>query len=273
MDVRTMNVCTWYMKWVEFVGRWSMFDVFVIAVLSAMGRIGQLMSVYTGNRRGVVPLVVILTMFTAMTFDPCLLWDHQRNNDQEGSAIGENNYSVANVEAIKRWSSVWIVPIVTVLIGSWILFYHFSHLGPRITLTTQSAEGIVAGKTTIKSRSVGVGVVESVVLSDDLRQGAIVARLHSGMGKLLCHDSVFWVMKPQIGREGISGLGTLLSGAFIELQPGMSGEARSEFALLDSPPVAPPHAKGIRILLDRERSGQLNAGDPVLFRGYRVGFG
>ncbi len=185
--------------------------------------------------------------------------------------MAKNNYSVANVEAIKRWSPVWIVPIVTVLIGAWILFYHFSHLGPQITLTTQSAEGIVAGKTTIKSRSVDVGVVESVVLSEDLRQVEIVARLHSGMGKLLRHDSVFWVVKPQIGREGVSGLGTLLSGAFIELQPGVSGEARSEFALLDSPPLAPPHAKGIRILLDSERSGQLNAGDPVLFRGYRVG--
>lgn len=185
--------------------------------------------------------------------------------------MAKNNYSVANVEAIKRWSPVWIVPIVTVLIGAWILFYHFSHLGPQITLTTQSAEGIVAGKTTIKSRSVDVGVVESVALSEDLRQVEIVARLHSGMGKLLRHDSVFWVVKPQIGREGISGLGTLLSGAFIELQPGGGDEARSEFELLDSPPLAPPYAKGIRILLDSERSGQLNAGDPVLFRGYRVG--
>lgn len=118
--------------------------------------------------------------------------------------MAKNKYSVANVEAIKRWSPVWIVPIVTVLIGAWILFYHFSHLGPQITLMTQSAEGIVAGKTTIKICSVDVGVVESVVLSDDLRQVEIVARLHSGMGKLLCHDSVFWVVKPQIGREGVS---------------------------------------------------------------------
>lgn len=185
--------------------------------------------------------------------------------------MAKNNVSVASVEAIKRWSPVWIVPIVTVLIGAWILFYHFSHQGPLVTLTTQNAEGIVAGKTTIKSRSVDVGVVESVVLSDDLKQVEIVARLHDGMNKLLRQDSVFWVVKPQIGREGVSGLGTLLSGAYIELQPGANTDARSEFALLDSPPLAPLHAKGIRIFLDSERSGQLNAGDPVLFRGYRVG--
>ena len=185
--------------------------------------------------------------------------------------MAKSNAAVANVETIKRWSPVWIVPIVTVLIGAWILFYHFSHQGPQITLTTQNAEGIEAGKTTIKSRSVDVGVVETVMLSDDLHQVEIKARLHEGMAKLLRRDSVFWVVKPQIGREGVSGLGTLLSGAYIELQPGASTDEKKSFVLLDAPPLAPPDAKGIRIYLDSERSGQLAPGDPVLFRGYRVG--
>ncbi|KAA9001150.1 intermembrane transport protein PqiB [Affinibrenneria salicis] len=183
----------------------------------------------------------------------------------------KNNYAVAEAEKIKRWSPVWIVPIVTVLIGAWILFYHFSHQGPQLMLTTANAEGIVAGKTTIKSRSVDVGMVESVMLSDDLHQVEIKARLNDGMAKLLNKDSVFWVVKPQIGREGVSGLGTLLSGAYIELQPGRSKEEEQSFRLLDTPPLASPDTRGIRIQLDSEKSGQLNAGDPVLFRGYRVG--
>ncbi|KHN56569.1 paraquat-inducible protein B [Pectobacterium fontis] len=185
--------------------------------------------------------------------------------------LANDNHAVADVETIKRWSPVWIVPIVTVLIGAWILFYHFSHQGPQITLITSNAEGIEAGKTAIKSRSVDVGVVESVVLSDDLHRVEIKARLHDGMDKLLKQDSAFWVVKPQIGREGVSGLGTLLSGAYIELQPGAHKEDKYEFTLLDSPPLASPDAKGIRVILDSEQSGQLNAGDPVLFRGYRVG--
>ncbi|MEI7354045.1 intermembrane transport protein PqiB [Pectobacterium versatile] len=185
--------------------------------------------------------------------------------------MAKDNHAIADVETIKRWSPVWIVPIVTVLIGAWILFYHFSHQGPQITLITSNAEGIEAGKTAIKSRSVDVGIVESVVLSGDLHQVEIKARLHDGMGKLLKQDSAFWVVKPQIGREGVSGLGTLLSGAYIELQPGASKNDKSEFTLLDAPPLASPDAKGIRVILDSEQSGQLNAGDPVLFRGYRVG--
>ncbi len=62
-------------------------------------------------------------------------------------------------------------------------------------------------KTTIKSRSVDVGVVESATLADDLTHVEIKARLNSGMEKLLHKDTVFWVVKPQIGREGISGPG------------------------------------------------------------------
>ncbi|NMP27071.1 membrane integrity-associated transporter subunit PqiA [Rahnella sp. SAP-1] len=60
---------------VEFVGRWSMIDVFVIAVLSALVRMGQLMSIYPDIGALLFALVVILTMFSAITFDSRLIWD------------------------------------------------------------------------------------------------------------------------------------------------------------------------------------------------------
>ncbi|MCT4714292.1 intermembrane transport protein PqiB [Enterobacteriaceae bacterium H18W14] len=183
----------------------------------------------------------------------------------------ENKSGEAKVQKVKNWSPVWIFPIVTALIGAWILFYHYSHQGPEVTLITTNAEGIEGGKTTIKSRSVDVGVVESAVLSDDLLHVEIKVRLNSGMEKLLHKDSVFWVVKPQVGRGGVSGLSTLLSGAYIELQPGTKGPKPDRYELLDSPPLASPDAKGIRITLDSDKAGQLNPGDPVLFRGYRVG--
>ncbi|HEX4501145.1 MAG TPA: intermembrane transport protein PqiB [Scandinavium sp.] len=183
----------------------------------------------------------------------------------------ENKSGEAKVQKVKNWSPVWIFPIVTALIGAWILFYHYSHQGPEVTLMTTNAEGIEGGKTRIKSRSVDVGVVESTTLTDDLTHVEIKARLNAGMEKLLHGDSVFWVVKPQVGREGISGLGTLLSGAYIELQPGTKGAEPAQFQLLDSPPLAPPDAKGIHIVLESNKAGQLSPGDPVLFRGYRVG--
>ncbi|PHM70191.1 intermembrane transport protein PqiB [Xenorhabdus kozodoii] len=183
----------------------------------------------------------------------------------------EEDLTQARIHKLKSWSPVWIVPIVTVLIGAWILFYHFSHQGPEVTLITSNAEGIEAGKTKIKSRSVDIGVVENVSLSENLGQVIIKARLNDGMNRLLRTDTAFWVVKPQIGREGVSGLSTLLSGAFIELQPGTQGEEENSFSLLDTPPLASPDAKGIRLILSSEKAGQLTPGDPVLFRGYRVG--
>ncbi|MGC6387555.1 intermembrane transport protein PqiB [Ewingella sp. S1.OA.A_B6] len=188
----------------------------------------------------------------------------------ENKIDGEQN-GMAKVEKIKRWSPVWIIPIVTALIGAWILFYHYSNQGPEVTLITTTAEGIEGGKTAIKSRNVDVGRVESVTLSDNLQQVIIKARLNTGMEKMLRGDSVFWVVKPQIGREGVSGLSTLLSGAYIQLQPGNKGDEKAEYTLDDSPPLASPDAKGIRVILESERSGQLNPGDPVLFRGFQVG--
>ncbi|WJV52066.1 membrane integrity-associated transporter subunit PqiA [Prodigiosinella aquatilis] len=68
---------------VEFVGRWSMIDIFVIAVLSTMVRIGRLMNVYPEIGAVLFALVVILTMIAAMTFDPRLLWDRHNYELEE----------------------------------------------------------------------------------------------------------------------------------------------------------------------------------------------
>ncbi|MFC0178805.1 intermembrane transport protein PqiB [Thorsellia kenyensis] len=189
----------------------------------------------------------------------------------EGSENNSEGF-LAEVKAVKRfWSPVWIVPILCVFIGLWIIYEHYSSLGPQVTLTTSTAEGIEAGKTRIKTRNVDVGIVESVELSDDFSQVILTARLSDGKEDFLRTDSAFWVVRPQIDKSGISGLGTILSGPYIELLPGVSKESNNTFALLDAPPIAAPDAKGLRIFLESDEYGQLAAGDPVLFRGYQVG--
>ncbi|QKJ86637.1 membrane integrity-associated transporter subunit PqiA [Paramixta manurensis] len=72
---------------VEFVGRWSMIDVFVIAVLSALVRMGQLMNIYPAIGALLFAVVVILTMFAAMTFDPRLTWDRVRENSLKEPSV------------------------------------------------------------------------------------------------------------------------------------------------------------------------------------------
>ncbi|MCB1099361.1 MAG: paraquat-inducible protein A [Verrucomicrobiae bacterium] len=59
----------------ELLGRWSMVDVFVVAILAAMVQMGTLMNIHPGPAAISFAAVVILTMFSAMSFDPRLIWD------------------------------------------------------------------------------------------------------------------------------------------------------------------------------------------------------
>lgn len=120
----------------------------------------------------------------------------------------------AKVSKLKSWSPVWIIPIVTVLIGAWILISHFRGQGPEITLITYNAEGVEAGKTKIKSRSVDVGVVESVMLDQSYSRVIIKARLNAEMKDVLRKDTVFWVVKPTVGREGSRAGHTAFQGVY-----------------------------------------------------------
>ena len=59
----------------EAVGRWSMVDIFVVAILIALVRIGNLATIEPGIGATAFGAVVVTTMFAAMTFDPRLIWD------------------------------------------------------------------------------------------------------------------------------------------------------------------------------------------------------
>jgi len=166
---------------------------------------------------------------------------------------------------------IWIIPLVTLLAAAAMVVYHFSHQGAQIVLITDTAEGIKAGNTPIKNRSIIIGEVEITALAEDLRHVEIKLRLHPGMEKLLHRNSMFWLVKPQIGHEGITGLSTLMSGAYIALQPGDAGNPLTRYSLLDAPPLASVNAQGIRVILNSQKKGQLQTGDPVMFSGFRVG--
>ena len=126
-------------------------------------------------------------------------------------------------------SFVWLVPIVSLILGLWMVIHTIRSQGPEITIHYSSGEGIAAGKTKIRVRSVEVGLVETVRLAADLQSVIVTARLERMATPLLVEDTQFWVVRPRIGPGGISGIGTLLSGAFIQLAPGSSAARRREF--------------------------------------------
>nr|WP_289711332.1 intermembrane transport protein PqiB [Aeromonas veronii] len=168
-------------------------------------------------------------------------------------------------------AAIWMVPLLALFIGLWMLFQHWYSQGPSFTLTVATAEGIVAGKTVIRSREVDVGRIEAVELSDDYSHAVLKGRLTNAASGMLRGDSQFWVVKPRVGREGVSGLSTLLSGAYIELAPGKKGRARDEYAMLDKPPLASLDAKGLRLTLSSRDTRALGEGSPINYQGFTIG--
>ncbi|MBP7189166.1 MAG: intermembrane transport protein PqiB [Thiopseudomonas sp.] len=171
----------------------------------------------------------------------------------------------------RSFSPIWIVPVVALLIGAWMLYDSISRLGPTITLTVETAEGIEAGKTLIKTRNVEVGKIEKVSLSQDLKSAVLIARMSPQAEAMLNQDTLFWVEKPRIGLEGVSGLGTVLSGAYIQLLPGSSTDKQDEFTILEQPPITPTDAPGLRINLTSQIGSSVRIGDPVSYQGFTVG--
>ncbi len=183
----------------------------------------------------------------------------------------DKSATTATMAPGRRLSPVWIIPIVSVLAAGWMVYRYMQQQGPEIHLTVQTAEGIVAGKTLIKARSVKVGMVTDVKLGKNYNQIELTARMDGGTERMLCTDTEFWVVKPRIGAGGVSGLETLLSGPYIELEPGHSEQKQAKFVMLDAPPIAGPDAKGIRVTLVAPEAGKLSVGDPVMYEGYVVG--
>lgn len=88
---------------VDWVGRWSMVDVLVVAFMAALVRFGLLASVYPGIGAVLFAAVVITTMLAAVSFDPRLLWDNQQGDNQQGDnqqAAADNRFSNRTAEGV-----------------------------------------------------------------------------------------------------------------------------------------------------------------------------
>ena len=168
-------------------------------------------------------------------------------------------------------SLIWIVPLVAVLIGIGLAVNAILQRGPEIELQFASAEGMEANKTKLKYKDVAVGTVKDIALADDHRSVQVTVQMDKQAAPLLVEDSRFWVVRPRFAAGGVSGLGTLLSGAYIALDPGKSASAQRRFVGLESPPLVVGDMPGRQFVLAAEDLGSLDVGAPVYYRHIPVG--
>jgi paraquat-inducible protein B len=170
-----------------------------------------------------------------------------------------------------RMQLVWLVPIVAVLIGGWLATKAILERGEMITISFKTGEGLEAGKTKLKFKDVDIGVVEAVNLSRDHRNVVAKAEVARDVANLLVDNTRFWVVRPRISGGTVSGLGTLLSGSYIDVDVGNAQKARREFIGLEEPPVFASDVPGREFTLKSSGLGSLDVGTPVYFRRLRVG--
>ena len=168
-------------------------------------------------------------------------------------------------------SKIWILPIVALLIGGWMLYFNWSTRGQLVSIEFENASGLEAGVTKIKTRSVDIGVVNSIKLSENSNGVIVTARLAQTARKLLRKDSRFWIVSPKIDKTGISGLPTLLTGSYIELVPGIEEEISDNFIGLENALVTPAGVPGLHVTLNSHKTFVFSAGDPIFYRDLPVG--
>ena len=180
-------------------------------------------------------------------------------------------YATPDHRAKKGISLVWIMPILALLIGGWMIYQQWQNQGVIVTVSFERAEGLEAGKTKVKSRNVDIGKL--IDIQFNAQRTRIIARIEidNSMGDFLRADSQFWIVRPRIGAQGISGIGTILSGAYIEVYPGTFTDYADDFKGLESPPITELNAPGQHITLLSDFGSGVSVGDPIIYRGFNVG--
>lgn len=184
-------------------------------------------------------------------------------------------FEVANAVAAPkgRWSLhlVWLVPIVSALIGGWIAIKAVLEHGPTITITFRAAEGLEPGKTKIKYKNVDVGEVRKIAISEDLSHVVVTADMVSNFSAHLVEDTRFWVVRTRVTGGQVTELSTLFSGSYIGLDVGKSLASKRDFEGLEVPPIITGDIAGRQFVLRGTDQGSLDTGTPVYFHRVPVG--
>lgn len=177
----------------------------------------------------------------------------------------------AEISQGRSFSGIWIIPLIALVLGAYMVVHTWMTEGPDIEIAFKTASGLTQGKTKVKYRNVDMGLVEEVRLNDELDGVIARVKLERQALALLREDTRFWVVTARVSLGNISGLDTLLSGAYIQLAPGEGATGRRNFVALEQPPLTPTGAPGLRLRLTSERASSVSAGDAVLYNSFQVG--
>ena len=141
----------------------------------------------------------------------------------------------AQISSGRRLTPIWILPLVALGLGLWAVGVSLSNEGPTVQVRFATGAGLTEGKTQVKYLDVEVGVVKDVRLSRDQQSVVATIELDKETEDLLREDTRFWVVTAQVSGASVTGLDTLLSGAYVEFSPGTGEKGAREYEALYHP--------------------------------------
>jgi paraquat-inducible protein B len=167
---------------------------------------------------------------------------------------------------------IWLIPLFALAFALLMVWQTYNDRGPLITVEFENGAGIRAGETELRFRDVRVGVAEVVRFSEDLSSVLVQIRLEKEIAPFVDAGARFWIVRPEVTPQGVSGLDTVLSGVFMEGSwDGTPGPPREAFRGLPQAPLFRAGREGLQIALRTVPGGTITANAPILYRGIEVG--
>ncbi len=183
----------------------------------------------------------------------------------------QKSYS-PDVKSGRGLSPLWLLPILTLVLAGWLVFKAIQDAGERVQIYFSDAQGLVAGRTTIRYQGLEVGMVRDIKLAEDLGSIYVDADIYPEATKLLGKGTRFWMVKPTASLSGVSGLDALVSGNYIAISPGEEGtEAETVYKALERAPSDIRAQKGLSITLTARDLGGLSIGSQIIYRKIPIG--
>lgn len=172
----------------------------------------------------------------------------------------------------RTFAWIWLVPLIALGVILSVAYQTYRDQGILVEITFVNGSGITK-ETVIKYRDIDVGIVESVGFSEDLDVVVVEARVEQEIAPYLDDDAEFWVVRPDVTLRGVSGLDTVLSGAYIAGKWDTEADvAQTKFTGLEDAPLLAFSEEGVEIVLRAPSGASLAQGAPILHKGLKVGF-
>jgi paraquat-inducible protein B len=173
---------------------------------------------------------------------------------------------------MSRLSTVWIIPLLALVIALSVAWKSYDDRGPLIAIEFENGAGIAKAETELRYRDIAVGVVEDVKFSEGLETVIALVRLKKDVAPYVDGEAEFWVVHPELSARGVTGLDTVLSGVYIEGSwDNDIGGPQEDFFGLSRPPLSRLGKEGLEITLRTTPGGTITDDSSISFRGIEVG--